>query len=184
MSQAVRELEFHISPAAASSRPQVCTGNAGRRSTTRRATSPSSLTRVGPPVAAARSGIDPAGSAADLVAEEAEPSEDPEAHWSFGDCPVVLGRPHRGHLDGGRGGVVLHHESGVEERGPRTAGPGRHQGLVEAPVPSDQGATGAGSERYPEQVDPVAHRSQLHVRVEGPVTDELGRRPWSPRSAG
>src|SRR5918996_348297 len=58
-SQATTELEFHISPAPSSSRPQTSGGTEPVRSSTRRAASRSSVTRRGPPTASDTSGMTP-----------------------------------------------------------------------------------------------------------------------------
>ena len=58
-SQDVRKLEFHTSPVACSSLPQVQAGKSGTSSSTRRACSSSVLSRCAPPAASARSGITP-----------------------------------------------------------------------------------------------------------------------------
>ncbi|HEY5188081.1 MAG TPA: hypothetical protein VII87_03525 [Solirubrobacteraceae bacterium] len=58
-SQAVTELEFHISPAPSSSRPQTGVGRWGTRSSTRRARSRSRLIGCGLATASATSGITP-----------------------------------------------------------------------------------------------------------------------------
>jgi hypothetical protein len=59
ISQAITEFEFHISPAFNSSRPQTGLGTVLTRSSSRRATRGSVLSRVGAPTAKPRSGIDP-----------------------------------------------------------------------------------------------------------------------------
>jgi hypothetical protein len=59
ISQAVSEFEFHISPAASSSRPQTGVGTSAARSSTRCATCGSSVSRCGLSTASATSGMTP-----------------------------------------------------------------------------------------------------------------------------
>jgi len=59
INQAIIELEFHISPAASSSRPQTAVGTWGTRSSTRCATAGSSVSRCGLSTASSASGMIP-----------------------------------------------------------------------------------------------------------------------------
>jgi len=59
ISHAITEFEFHISPAFSSSRPQTGLRTVAIRSSNRRATVGSLLSRREPPTAWPRSGIDP-----------------------------------------------------------------------------------------------------------------------------
>ena len=59
ISQAITEFEFHISPAFNSSRPQAGLGTLPTRSSSRRATRGSALSRLGAPTASPRSAIVP-----------------------------------------------------------------------------------------------------------------------------
>ena len=75
ISQATTEFEFHISPASSSSRPHTGVGTVATRSSSRRATRGSLVSRRGPPTAAAEIRDRPAAPAADLVAKQAQPAD-------------------------------------------------------------------------------------------------------------
>lgn len=57
--QEMTELQLHMSPVARSSRPQTSVGTRGSTSKTRRATTASSVSRIGLATAYARSGTTP-----------------------------------------------------------------------------------------------------------------------------
>ena len=131
--QAMTELEFHISSASSSSRPQTGVGTDGRTSRIRRAMSRSSVNRTGLADRGVQIGDAPASPASDLVAERAEASGPSHSDRSFHDDAALLRR-------GDRVRALARSRSALPARGP--------------PAPSDRGR---GSSTPSERRDPLEH---------------------------
>ncbi len=117
ISHEVTELEFHISPARSSSRPQTGVGTVGTRSSSRRATPASSRE---PPRAVDRLvdvGDDAVAPAAHLVAEQPQPTRPAAADRALGDDARARRRGRRGSAPSRSRTPLVHphHECGVVE---------------------------------------------------------------------
>ena len=154
-SHEVNELEFHISPAWSSSRPQVEAGNAPTRSSTRWAMSRSELRRSGLPTASAMSGMSSSLPAVHLVPEQARSTQPGRTDGSFAHDTAVerLRAPDGRHLDDEPCAVEAHLQRGVievERLAMLVTGRDRLEG---EPAPAHEPGGVAGPQRQPVQVD-------------------------------